>query len=248
MLESHCQRFRKGVGGRGLATNNAQNTAKNVPPRIVFSYSSGGIGKRGQKKGLNLWCWRAFLAPTASVRQPLFETSKSVGGPTSLIKQLETDMRNHAQTNLHNHPQTSRERLYTPPPSSPFLAKRHFSGEGGGSVYFEAPRGRNFIRPPPPFYTPPTPRRVFSGVGGWGCIKFGPARHPIMFASLRCQERRDILFKGLICRDLPRDFSFSFSQKPYQTPRPRKSETPKSDRNKMSQQFPQISRIFKSKP
>ena len=29
----------------------------------------------------------------------------------------------------------------------------------------------------PPFYTPPTPRRVFSGVGGWGCIKFGPVKH-----------------------------------------------------------------------
>ena len=27
----------------------------------------------------------------------------------------------------------------------------------------------------PPFYTPPTPRTVFSGVGGWGRIKFGPA-------------------------------------------------------------------------
>ena len=27
---------------------------------------------------------------------------------------------------------------------------------------------------PPPFYTPPTPRRAFSGVGGWGCINFGP--------------------------------------------------------------------------
>ena len=42
-------------------------------------------------------------------------------------------------------------------------------------TYLEAPRGRNFIRPPPPLYTPPTPRRVFSGMGGWGCIKFGPA-------------------------------------------------------------------------
>ena len=62
------------------------------------------------------------------------------------------------------------------------------------------PPGRNYIRPPPifgqkvfwrgggcifwtppqqDFYTPPsfirpTPRRVFSRVGGWGCIKFGP--------------------------------------------------------------------------
>ena len=62
--------------------------------------------------------------------------------------------------------------IYAPPPPPPFLAKRDFPGEGGGGVYFEAPRGRNFI--PPPFYTPPTPRRVFSGVGGWGCIKFGP--------------------------------------------------------------------------
>ena len=69
----------------------------------------------------------------------------------------------------------SRERLYKPSPP-PFLAKRHFSGEGGGGVYFEAPRGRNFIRPP--FYTPPTPRRVFSGMGGWGCIKFGPVVFP----------------------------------------------------------------------
>ena len=66
----------------------------------------------------------------------------------------------------------SSEKLYTPPLLTPFLAKRHFSEEGGGGVYFEAPRGRNFIRPPL-LYTP-TPRRVFSGVGGWGCIKFGP--------------------------------------------------------------------------
>ena len=70
---------------------------------------------------------------------------------------------------------SSREDLYTPPPPSPhFWPKGIFQGRGVGVVYFEAPRGRNFIRPPP-FYTPPTPRRVISGVGGWGCIKFGPA-------------------------------------------------------------------------
>ena len=40
-----------------------------------------------------------------------------------------------------------------PPPPPPFLTIRHFSGEGGGGVYFEAPRGRNFIRPPL-LYTP----------------------------------------------------------------------------------------------
>ena len=46
------------------------------------------------------------------------------------------------------------ERNYIrPPPPPPFLAKRHFSGEGGGGVYFEAPRSRNFIRPP--FIHPP---------------------------------------------------------------------------------------------
>ena len=71
--------------------------------------------------------------------------------------------------------------IYAPPPP-PFLAKRHFPGEGGGGVYFEAPRGRNCIRPPPPFYTPPTPRRVFSGVGGWGCVNFGPV---ISFQNLQ---------------------------------------------------------------
>ena len=45
------------------------------------------------------------------------------------------------------------EIIYAPPPPPPFLATRHFSGEGGGGVYFEAPRGRNFIRPPF-LYTP----------------------------------------------------------------------------------------------
>ena len=37
----------------------------------------GSIGKGCRKKGLNLWYGRDFLAPTPSVRQPLFETSES---------------------------------------------------------------------------------------------------------------------------------------------------------------------------
>ena len=37
-LQRLSQNFRKGVGGRGLATNSAQNTAKRAPG-IVFFYS-----------------------------------------------------------------------------------------------------------------------------------------------------------------------------------------------------------------
>ena len=50
------------------------------------------------------------------------------------------------KTNLHSDFQG--EIIYAPPPLPSFLAKRHFSGEGGGGVYSEPPRGRNFIRPP----------------------------------------------------------------------------------------------------
>ena len=35
----------------------------------------------------------------------------------------------------------------------------------------------------PRFYTPPTPRRVILGVGGWACIKFGPVYHSLFFRS-----------------------------------------------------------------
>ena len=61
---------------------------------------------------------------------------------------------------------SSRAKLYTPPPPPPFLTIRHFSGEGGGGVYSEAPRGRNFIRPPPPFIHPPPLEGSFQGWGG----------------------------------------------------------------------------------
>ena len=72
------QRFRKGVGRRGLATNGAQNTAKSVPQNCVLLLirGRGAKEKRGQQKGLNLWRGSDFLAPTPSLHQPLFETSR----------------------------------------------------------------------------------------------------------------------------------------------------------------------------
>ena len=70
-----CQRFRKGVGGRGLATNKPRKTAQNILQKCVPLLLRGDIGERVQKRGLNLWHKKDFFAPTPSVRQPLFETS-----------------------------------------------------------------------------------------------------------------------------------------------------------------------------
>ena len=88
--------------------------------------------------------------------------------PTPFLRRLFQDFRNFwclwsnpARNNVHPHP-----------PSPQVFAKRHFSGEGGG-VYILSPHAAGILYPPP-FYTAPTPRRVFSGVGGWGCIKFWP--------------------------------------------------------------------------
>ena len=67
----------------------------------------------------------------------------------------------------------SRANLYTPPPTHPhFWPWGIFQGGGWGCIFW-GPTRQEFYTPPP-FYTPPTPRRVFSGVGGWACIKFGP--------------------------------------------------------------------------
>ena len=41
-------------------------------------------------------------------------------------------------------------------------------------MYILRPHAAGILYAPPPSHTPPTPRRVFSGVGGWGCFKFGP--------------------------------------------------------------------------
>ena len=62
-----------------------------------------------------------------------------------------------------------REKLYTPPPPSPIFGQKAF---WGGGVHILSPHAAGFLYAPL-FYTPPTPRRVFWGVGG-GFIKFGP--------------------------------------------------------------------------
>ena len=64
------------------------------------------------------------------------------------------------------------EIIYTPHPPH-FWLKGIFPGRGVG-VYILSPYAAGiFSPPPPPVFHPPTPRRVFSGVGGWGCVKFG---------------------------------------------------------------------------
>ena len=87
-----------------------------------------------------------------------------------------------------------------PPPRPPFLPKRHFPSEGGGGVYFEPPRGRNFIRAPPFYtYTPPTPRRVFCRGGGVGVYKIRP-RRTSRFHLEDQEPRRRGFSKGGFCR------------------------------------------------
>ena len=65
-----------------------------------------------------------------------------------------------------------RNYIHPPPPPPYFWLKGIFQGRGVG-VYILRPHEAGILYAPP-FYTPPTPRRVISGVGGWGCIKIGP--------------------------------------------------------------------------
>ena len=67
------------------------------------------------------------------------------------------------------------------PPLPCLLARRHLSGGG----YILKPPGAGSLFPPP-FYTPPSPKRVFQGWGGWRCIKFGLAfKHKYNLVSRR---------------------------------------------------------------
>ena len=78
----------------------------------------------------------------------------------------------------------------THPPLTPFLAQRSFFREGWGVVYFEVPRGKNFMRPPS-FIRPPPREGYFQGWGGvykiWPRIKVrdGETTIKIKFSLLR---------------------------------------------------------------
>ena len=66
-------------------------------------------------------------------------------------------------------------RIYIrPPPPTPFSGHEAFFRGGGWGCIFWGPTRKVVYTPPPPFYTPPTPRRVFSGVGGLGVYKIWP--------------------------------------------------------------------------
>ena len=76
--------FEKGLAGGGWRQTNPQKEPKKFSRYLSPLSYGGGIGKRVQKRGLNLWPLKGFLAPTPSVRQPLFETSDIRPPPISL--------------------------------------------------------------------------------------------------------------------------------------------------------------------
>ena len=59
----------------GVGDERAPKYSENCSPDLCSPSPKGGIGKRAQKRGLNLWHRKDLLAPTPSARQPLFETS-----------------------------------------------------------------------------------------------------------------------------------------------------------------------------
>ena len=69
------RRFRKGVGGRGLATNKTPKRASKVFQKCV-PILLRGHRKKGTEKRPESLAFQGFFAPTPSVRQPLFETSE----------------------------------------------------------------------------------------------------------------------------------------------------------------------------
>ena len=83
-----CQRFRKGVRGRGLATNKPPQNSQKSCPEMCPPSPRWGIGKRVQKRGLNLWdrFLRANpLCPPTTFRNFCCDPAGLVQSPNSWI-------------------------------------------------------------------------------------------------------------------------------------------------------------------
>ena len=91
-------------------------------------------------------------------------------GPTSLCRAIRA---NHLKFAISK--SQSREKFCTHPLPPIFgLKKGTFQGRRVG-VYILRPHAAGILDPPPPLIIhPPTPRRVFSGVGGVGVYKMWP--------------------------------------------------------------------------
>ena len=85
--QDYIRGFEKGLAGGGWRQTNPQKEPKKFS-RNVSPFSSECIGKRVQKRGLNLWSLKGFFAPTPSVRQPLFETSDYSGSGKFLPRSI----------------------------------------------------------------------------------------------------------------------------------------------------------------
>ena len=67
--------WREGVGDKQTLKKSPKSFPE-ICPLLLRGHRKKGT-ERVQKRGLNIWPLKGFLAPTPSVRQPLFETSEN---------------------------------------------------------------------------------------------------------------------------------------------------------------------------
>ena len=127
-----------------------------------FQDPPGSAGKSAEK--LPKKCApRLFLAFRERFRQ-FFGTFPAL--PTRSPKELRGALFRHFRPELVGAPLAGRRNLnHIRPPPTPMSGRKAFFSGGGVGVYMLGPTRQEFYTPPP-LYTPPTPRRVLSWVGG----------------------------------------------------------------------------------
>ena len=84
LSEDSKRGWREGVGDE-----QGSKHSENLSPELCSPSPKIGIGRRAQKRDLNLWHRKDLLAPTPSARQPLFETSDFImNAPTEVQRSL----------------------------------------------------------------------------------------------------------------------------------------------------------------